>query len=241
MAEVFVRSGIVFFWLVVAGIVAWLARRARPRLLAPLWLWAASAAFLLWHRPLIDHHFVLIAASFAVPAGAALHLEGLASWRARATAGVLALVLAAGYAQQLRRIDRLEGDDPRIPPVVAAVEAATEEGEPIVSDLPLVAYLADRPLPGELVDTSVVRFRSGSLDAACVLAAADAAGVRLVVAGRAFRIHPGVLAAVRARFPGPARGRGDHSPRALSCCCSSNATRCARIVLWSLSREITVE
>ena len=202
LAEVFVRSGLVYFWLVVAGLATWLVRRARPRLLLPLWLCGlASAAFLVWHRPLIDHHFVLIAASFAVPAGAALHLEGFSSRRARITAAVLALVLAAGYAQQWRRIDRLPGDDPRIAPVVAAVVAATEPGEPIVSDLPLVAYLAGRLLPGELVDTSVVRFRSGSLDAACVLTAADAAGARLVVAGRAFRIHPGVLVALRARFP----------------------------------------
>ena len=202
LAEVFVRSGLVFFWLVVAGVVVWLLRQGRPRLLASLWLWGvASAAFLLWQRPLIDHHFVLIATSFAIPAGAALRLEDLRLWRTRAAAGALVLVLAAGYAQQARRIDRLEGDDPRIPPVVAAVGAATGRGEAIVSDLPLVAYLADRPLPAELVDTSVVRFRSGSLDAACVLAAADTSGVRLVVAGRAFRIHPGVLAAIRARFP----------------------------------------
>ena len=202
LVEVFVRSGLVFFWLVVAGAGVWLLRRGQPRLLAPLWLWGlVSAAFLLWHKPLIDHHFVMIAASFAVPAGAALRFDELRSWRARAAAGALALVLVAGYAQQALRIDRLEGDDPRIPQVVAAVFAATDPGEPIVSDLPLVAYLADRPLPGEFVDTSVVRFRSGSLDAACVLAAADAAEVRLVVAGRAFRIQPGVLVAIRARFP----------------------------------------
>ena len=80
LAEVFVRSGLVYFWLVVAGLVVWLVRRARPRLLLPLWLCGlAAAAFLVWHRPLIDHHFVLIAASFAVPAGAALHLEGFSS------------------------------------------------------------------------------------------------------------------------------------------------------------------
>ncbi len=202
LAEVFLRSGLVYFWLVAAGLLVWALRRARPRLLLPLWLWGlTAAAFLLWHRPLIDHHFVLIAASFAVPAGASLHLEGLPRRRWRLAAGALALVLVAGYAQQWRRIERLPGDDPRLAPVVAAVVAATEPGEAIVSDLPLVAYLADRPLPGELVDTSVVRFRSGSLDTTCVLGAADAAGVRLVVAGRAFRIQPGILAALRARFP----------------------------------------
>ena len=42
LAEVFVRSGLVYFWLVVAGLLVWLLRRARPRLLAPaLALWAS--------------------------------------------------------------------------------------------------------------------------------------------------------------------------------------------------------
>ena len=63
----------VFTVFVIAGAAAWLVRGARPRLLVPVWLWAlASAAFLVWHRPLLDHHFVLLSAACAVAAGATL-------------------------------------------------------------------------------------------------------------------------------------------------------------------------
>ena len=44
---------------------------ARRAVLA--WLWAAAAfAFLAWHRPLLDHHFALLAAAASVAAGATL-------------------------------------------------------------------------------------------------------------------------------------------------------------------------
>lgn len=197
----FVRKGQVFTWLVVVGLAVWLARRGRPRPLLPFWLGAvAASAFLLWLQPLIDHHFVLVAAALAVPAGASLGLRS-GSRRTAILAALLALVLLAGYAQQWRRVNRLERADPARAQAAAAVVASTRPGELIVTDLPIVAVLAGRGVPGELVDTSIVRFRSGSLDAACVLAEANAAGARLVVAGRAFRIVPGVLARLAAEFP----------------------------------------
>jgi hypothetical protein len=197
----FVRKGQVFTWLVVAGLGVWLARRCRPRALLALWAGAALAAlFLLWHQPLIDHHFVLVAAAFAVPAGASLDFEQR-SRRSFLLAGLLTLVVLAGIAQQWRRVNRLEGSNPAVTQAADAVAAATRPGETVISDLPLVAVLAHRRLPGQLVDTSIVRFRSGSLEARCVLALADEAGARLVVAGRAFRIVPGVLASLQAAFP----------------------------------------
>jgi hypothetical protein len=116
-------------------------------------------------------------------------------------ATVLALVVAAGAAQQWRQSARLAGPVADVEAAAAAVRAATRPGETIVSDLPLVAYLADRPLPGELVDTSAVRFESGSLEDECVLSETDAAGARIVVVGRMFRDRPRLLAALRNRFP----------------------------------------
>ena len=202
----------VFTLFVIAGAVAWLARGARPRLLVPVWLWAlASAAFLVWHRPLLDHHFVLLSAACAVAAGATLGgltLRGLTlgglqwSRRAQAVAAVLAVVvLAAGYAQQWRRIGLLAGPNPDVAATARAVSASTRPDDTIVSDLPIVAHLAERPLSGELADTSFVRFESGSLTAACVLAITDDAGARLTVVGRMFRSVPGLLAGIEARFP----------------------------------------
>jgi hypothetical protein len=197
----------VFTVFVLAGAIAWLVRGARPRLLVPVWLWAlASAAFLVWHRPLLDHHFVLLSAACAVAAGATLGgltLGGLQwSRRTQAVAAVLVVgVLAAGYAQQWRRVGLLAGPNPDVAAAARAVSASTRLDDTIVSDLPIVAHLAERPLPGELVDTSFVRFEAGSLTAACVLAITDEAGARLTVVGRMFRSQPGLLAGIEARFP----------------------------------------
>jgi 4-amino-4-deoxy-L-arabinose transferase-like glycosyltransferase len=189
-------------WLVAAGAVVWIARRGHPRTLLPLWLWAlASAAFLVWHRPLLDHHFVLLAAACSVPAGAMLGRAVETSRRKAIASAALALVIAAGAAQQWRHIERLSGPVADVQAAAAAVRAATKPGETIVSDLPLVAYLADRSLPGELVDTSAVRFESGSLQDECVLSVTDASGARVVVVGRMFRDRPHLLAAFRDLFP----------------------------------------
>jgi hypothetical protein len=56
----------------------------------------------------------------------------------------------------------------------------TRPGELVASDLPIVPYLADRRLPGNLVDTSAVRLASGSLTAADF----ERSPVRVFVVGR---------------------------------------------------------
>lgn len=188
----------VWTWLVAAGAAAWAVRGAKPRSLAPLWLWAVGAsAFLIWQRPLLDHHFVLFAAAFSVAAGAGLGPVA----RKRGAVAVLVLVVAAGYAQQWRRSDRLAPLPAGVAAAADEVRAITDPYDPVVTDLPIVAYLADRPLPGALVDTSAVRFESGSLAAECVLSTIDASGTSVVVVGRIFRTDPELLAALRARFP----------------------------------------
>jgi 4-amino-4-deoxy-L-arabinose transferase-like glycosyltransferase len=188
-------------WLFAAGALCWLVRRGHPRALLPLWLGAAaSAAFLVWHRPLLDHHFVLLAAACSVAAGAVLGHAAETSRRTALAIAALVLAVAAGAAQQWRSIERLSRPVADVQAAATAVRAATQPDETIVSDLPLVAYLADRSLPGELVDTSAVRFRSGSLDDACILSATDAAGARVVVVGRMFRDRPALLTALRNRF-----------------------------------------
>ena len=190
---------LVFTFLVAAGAVGWLVRAGRPRSLAALWAWAlASAAFLAWQRPLLDHHFVLFAAAFSVPAGAAL---GRAAEGRRLAVAALALVVLAGSAQQWRRSDRLAAPEPDLAAAAAELGALVPEDGVFVTDVPLVAYLAGRALPGELVDTSAVRFASGSLDADCVLELVDRERIRVVVVGRYFRVEPVLLARLEARFP----------------------------------------
>jgi hypothetical protein len=70
----------------------------------------------------------------------------------------------------------------------------------IVTDLPIVAHLAGRRVPGELVDASAVRFASGSVTNADVLRVLGAPGVEAAVVGREFRKRPRILAAIAERF-----------------------------------------
>jgi hypothetical protein len=162
--------------------VAVLAAAALRRQLA-LWAWSAAAVgFLLVQVPLLDHHFVLLAAALATAAGASL-----ASPRGRlALAGVAVACVgaAAGWIQDYRQIGRSTPPEPaEVRQAADAVRALTRPSELVASDLPIVPYLADRRLPGDLVDTSAVRFASGSLTRRDV----RAAPVRVYVVGREFR------------------------------------------------------
>ena len=172
-------------WVVAAAAIAAVAFRRRPT----LWAWAVAAAiFLLLQRPLLDHHFVLLAAALGTAAAATLtSLPGRLWLAGAAVAGVGAV---AGWAQDYRQLARTPTGEPS--EVVAAADAVrhlTRPGELVVSDLPIVPYLADRRLPGDLVDTSAVRFAAGSLTRAEV----EAARARVVVVGREFRryVPPG--------------------------------------------------
>jgi 4-amino-4-deoxy-L-arabinose transferase-like glycosyltransferase len=169
-------------WVAAAGLVAAVLVRRH----VALWAWVAAAiVFLVLQVPLLDHHFVLLAAALATAAGASLtSVPG----RARIVAlGIVFLGAAAGWVQDYRQIDRSSEAEPaEVRRAAAAVRALTRPGELVASDLPIVAYLADRREPGDLVDTSAVRFATGSLTPRDV----DRAPVRVYVAGREFARHP---------------------------------------------------
>jgi 4-amino-4-deoxy-L-arabinose transferase-like glycosyltransferase len=192
-----------FGWLVPLGALATLVPRPTLRPLGAVWLWAlAGAVFLAVHRPLHDNHMVLLATALAVPAGAALGARA-ATLRPRVAvplAAALALFLAAGFGQEARRLQRNSGALPTgVLQAVALLEQRTQAGALVVSDLPIVPYLADRQMPGNVVDTAVLRFDAGYLDDEDVLVAAERADA--VVAARAFRARPGLIAELARRFP----------------------------------------
>lgn len=172
---------------------------------------AATAAFLVYQRPLLDHHFVMLAAVLAVTAGAGL---GAAVARiprpARlAAAGVAALALVAGMAQEARRLDRVGNDE--LPSVRWAAGELRERTRPdalVASDLPIVAYLADRRMPGNLVDTSFVRLDSGSLTNAEILETLEPERIPAVAVGRLFAKRPELMGELRARYPRQIRSPG---------------------------------
>jgi len=74
----------------------------------------------------------------------------------------------------------------------------TKPGELVISDQPIVAFLAHRQMPGKYVDTASLRFDTRSLTEPEVLR--DAGRVAAVFAGRAFAERPTLMAALPKHF-----------------------------------------
>jgi hypothetical protein len=187
--------------LVVIGLVCAVALLRRLELLA-LGAWiAASALFLVLQRPLLDHHLVLLAAVLAVTAGAGL---GEAATRvpypARyAVAGVGALALAAAFVQEERRLWRQDGEPPGVTWAAERLRTVTKPDALVATDLPIVAYLADRRVPGQLVDMSFVRMWPLTNDE--ILDEVDRAGAAAVVVGREWKKRPLLIRDLVGRYP----------------------------------------
>ena len=188
-----------FFWLSVLALalspLVW-------RLVWPFWLWALLAAvFILRYQPLRDNQLLVLPYAFAIPAGLSLGLvvrrlppRGIA---VAVVAGALAF--AAGWIQQLHRVrlDKLP-EDPALIQAAARLDRLTRPDQLVISDQPIVAFLAHRRVPGKYVDTASLRFDTGSLTEAEVLH--DAAGVAALFAGRAFAERPTLMTALPKRF-----------------------------------------
>ena len=98
-----------------------------------------------------------------------------------AVAGAAVVALAVGFAQEERRLWGQEAIRPASPGQRNAT-GANRLRRAVGTDLPIVAYLADRRAPGQLVDTSFVRLGTGSLTDAEILEELE--GVRAIVVGR---------------------------------------------------------
>jgi 4-amino-4-deoxy-L-arabinose transferase-like glycosyltransferase len=194
-----------FAWLVVAGLAAsvLLLRRRRLGPVWALWGWAAiSAAFLALHHPLHYNHLLVLPVVLAVPAALALATLAESVGRSGVALGALALLLAAGYVQQQRRIGL--DDVPEEPELVAAARILERETAPddlVVSDHSIVPFLADRRVAGPLVDTATLRFETGSLTDEEVVRELERRRVAAVAVGRAFEARPRIVRYLEARFP----------------------------------------
>ena len=200
-AGLLIPIGIVFAALFARGVEA-----------AALGAWiVACAAFLLYQRPLLDHHLVLLATVLAVTAGVGYGGAAKRLRRPMLAVGVslLAVALALGFFQEG---NRLAGDDQPEPPevrwAVDQVRAKTRPAELVATDLPIVAYLSDRRIPGQLIDSSYGRLLSGTQTTAEILAVLRREHVRAVVVGRNYRLKPDLIAALRARYPRRLANRG---------------------------------
>jgi len=196
--------------------VTWLTAAAaacacvvRPSFRLPVWpFWvmaAAATGFVLWHQPLHDNHLVLLSVAFAVPVGVTLvsAVAHAGRFSTLATAA-LVVVLCAGYYQDTRQLNRNAAPLPAVIKWAAVqVDTIAKPNQLVVSDEPLVPFLAHRRMPGSTIDTALLRFDTGYLTDADVLQAIDRHDVRVVVAARAFLSRPSLLSAFADRFGSP--------------------------------------
>jgi len=189
-----------FFVLALLALLAWPAFAAlrRPLGVWPLWTWVLLAvAFLLVHKPLHYNHLIEFPFTLAVAAGATL---GAALERVpRPVVALAVLAVAAGYVQQLHRVDTARAAEPASNIAAAhALAGLTPSGTLTVDDRPIVSFLAHRRVVGQLVDLAFLRWETGSLTDAKVIR--DLKPARAVVVSRALRSRPRVLAYVKAHY-----------------------------------------
>jgi hypothetical protein len=192
-----------FGWLVPLGFLAFvLSRRARRTW--PLWLFVpAAAGFLLLVRPLEDHHLVLLSVACALAAGPSLALAARALPRPAQIAATAALVLlvAAGFYQEQRRLQRNDVAEPaELRWATDAISRATRRDGLVVSDQPIVVFRARRPTAGPLVDISDTRVSGGTLTAADVIAEIHRSRPQAVLVDRMLRFLPAVGASLDRRY-----------------------------------------
>src|SRR5579884_4052592 len=167
------------------------------------WLLTAAAA-LASLSPLWPHHLILLISPLAVLAGigadgAMRRIERMGR-PAAVTAAVTAVVMAAIYVGG--GAGSTLPSSPALRAASETVAASVPPAEAVVTDDPLVPFLAGRLVPAAVIDTSLVRVASGNLTEASVESALERPNVRAVVIWRGtFDRLPRVAACARALFP----------------------------------------
>jgi hypothetical protein len=179
---------------VLVGAAALLVLARRPKLGVPLVGWVlASLGLLLVYSPLQFKHAVILLPPCALLIGAGAG-EAWRRFEARAPGDRLAtvlwwatLALGVAYVATLPRIldldRRLLSGTPESRPEsfdneISLLIEVTRPSDFVIVDEPAVAFASRRLVPPTLVDTSMVRIRSRSLDAGAVIDAATAYDVR---------------------------------------------------------------
>ena len=208
-AATFVDPRTPFGCLVIGGALASIivAVRGRDRrLLAALWLWSvAGYAFVLAMHPLSDHHLVFLAVSLALPSGVGLGLLATHAGLPRPAVAALTLVVAAFFAAGVVK-DRNEivganaPEPPEIRWAVSQLRSHTRPGQLVVSDLPIVPYLAHRQMPGQLISTSIARIALEDLSPQDVLRLIDETRPVAAIIGRMFQTKPAIVTGIRSRY-----------------------------------------
>lgn len=146
------------------------------------WLAADLAALFLW-RPVWPHHFVILVTPLAVAGSAAVEARLRGTPRVRsAVAGILLIAWLAALATAAA----VSGPSASAPLRAAARQTARSvpAGAWVLSDDPMVPFLAGRDVPPALCDTSEMRMRAGWLTAGALTAALAEPRVRGVALWR---------------------------------------------------------
>lgn len=184
---------------IVVGVMFFALRR--PLGAWPLWSWVVLAVvFLLIHKPLHYNHLIEFPFTLAIAAGGTL---GAAVQRvpraALPIAAALGLAVAAGWVQQLHRVDLVKAPEPASNVAASkALDRLTPPGTLTVDDRPIISFLANRRVVGQLVDLAHLRWETGSLTDAKAIR--DLGAAKAVVVSRALGGRPTVLAYVQRHY-----------------------------------------
>ncbi len=157
-------------------------QRRDPRIIAPLAWSSLGTIALLLYQPLYPHHVLLLVPALALTV--AVGFADLAAWRpgwvAPSTA-MATLAAAIGLVIGLQDAQHALIPNGRDVALATAIEAASLPGQYVISDNPYAVALANRDLPGPMVDTSGARTAAGLLTTAGLDTAKDDYGVTVIL------------------------------------------------------------
>jgi 4-amino-4-deoxy-L-arabinose transferase-like glycosyltransferase len=177
------------------------------------WL-AAACGVLIGLTPLWEHHLIILMSPLALLAGTALDRIGI--WIARsgggarlATSAGLAVVVASYLFWGVSAVPR-QVSSGELQRAIAQVGDAVPSGGKILTDDPMVPFLARHPLAAGLVDTSLARIWAGGITEANLLSALRENETDAVVFWRGtFRAYfPRLEPAAASLFPVAVTARG---------------------------------
>jgi len=89
---------------------------------------------------------------------------------------------------------------PEIRWAIEQIRTRTPSNKLVVSDLPIVPYLAGRRMPGQLIDTSIGRIALEDLPPRNVLELIDDSHPSAAIIGRMFQTKSTIVDGIRSRF-----------------------------------------
>jgi len=170
----------------------------------PIAIWsAASVIAILLYQPLFPHHLVMLLPSLALLSAiglARLTTVGLAPTLMGLTLVALTAALGMGIAIGDGRGELRAGSHDAL--LAASLRTYTHGSDFVISDNPYAIALADRDVPGSLVDTSRQRIAADLLSVPDLDAASQRYRVRFVLLdGDRLRSVPGFIAWLTRHYP----------------------------------------